>query len=76
MALFKKGAVQESASTREKTMNKSKSYLDKALKLKPTYPTGNYYVGTIQEFIFHDKLTAKKHYKIACQNGMQAACGK
>jgi len=74
MALFKKGSQIDEVKERDEILRQSEVYLDKALAHNPKYPTGNYYVATIYYFIDHDKQKATKHYKIACDNGMQAAC--
>ena len=74
MALFKKGANIDNVSERDKVLRQSEIYLDKAVALQPNYPTGNYYLANIYQFLDHDKVKAKKHFTIACDNGMQAAC--
>ena len=75
-ALYKKGAANDDVSERNPILLESKKYLDKALKLKPTYPTGNLYVANIYKYILKNSAEASKHFKIACENGMQTACGK
>jgi len=75
MALFKKGAqIDDDIKERDQVLRKSEVYLKKAIAIKPNYPTGNYYLGSIYQFVDKDMTKAKKHYTIACDNGMQAAC--
>jgi len=74
MALFKKGAQIDNIQERNAVIAKSKVYLDKAVAYNPKYPTGNYYLGNIYYFIEKDNTKAKEHFKIACDNGMKAAC--
>ena len=75
MALFKKGAqIDDDVKERDNVLRKSEVYLKKALAIKPNYPTGNYYLGSIYQFVDKDMAKAKKHYVVACDNGMQAAC--